>query len=262
MSNKKEKNEKKWILLTNDDGYTSPGIEALSGNLKKIAGVFIVAPDRERSAIGHGLTFFDPIRASKIRNDNDLVVYKSDGTPTDCVLLGVHQLMEKPPDLIISGINRGSNMGDDVTYSGTVAAAMEGAVQAIPSMAVSLNTIESFDFEPAARFTTKMAEILLKKKLPDGVFLNVNIPAVDYNRIKGVKITFQGRSIYHQKIVRRVDPKGQDYYWITGATPYGDPVEGSDFQAVGDNYISITPLHLSLTNMDFVDELKSWNISI
>lgn len=262
MSKKKEDIEKKWILLTNDDGYTSPGIEALARNLKRIVRVFIVAPDRERSAIGHGLTFFHPIRAHKVKDDDDLVIYKSDGTPTDCVLLGIHQLMESPPALIISGINRGPNLGDDVTYSGTVAAAMEGAIQAVPSMAVSLNTIDEFDYDTAARFATGMAEILLRNKLPDGVFFNVNIPAIDFSLIKGVEITFQGRSIYHQKIVKRVDPKGCNYYWVTGATPDGESIEGSDFWAVKNNYISITPLHLSLTNMGFINELKNWNISI
>ncbi|MCD4784641.1 MAG: 5'/3'-nucleotidase SurE [Candidatus Eremiobacteraeota bacterium] len=262
MNKNKETFDKKWILLTNDDGYSSPGIKALARSLRKVARVFVVAPDRERSAIGHGLTFFNPIRAHEIRNDDGLVIYKSDGTPTDCVLLGIHQLMETPPDLVISGINRGANLGDDVTYSGTVGAAMEGAIQAIPSIAVSLNSMEEFDFESAARFTAGIAEILLQKKLPDGVFLNINIPAIDFSLVKGVEITFQGRSIYHQKIVKRVDPKGNNYYWITGATPDGEPIEGSDFWAVKNNSISITPLHLSLTNMSYIDELKNWKFSI
>lgn len=247
-------------MLTNDDGFSAPGINALAKELKKMARVLVVAPDRERSAVGHGLTFFHPLRVHKTHEEENLQIYFTDGTPTDCVLLGIYQLSEIKPDLVVSGINRGGNLGDDITYSGTVSAAMEGALQEIPSMAVSLVTYEDFDYEPAAKFAAKLAGRLLERGLPYGVFLNVNVPAVDGNSIEGVEITFQGRSIYKQQIIKRVDPRKMDYYWVTGAPPVGDLVEGSDFWAVGNNRISITPLHLKLTCENFLDELKKWNL--
>lgn len=248
------------ILITNDDGYFAPGINALAEELRKIAHVTIIAPDRERSAVGHALTFFHPLRVDKISVEESLTIYSTDGTPTDCVLIGVHQLLCRKPDLVVSGINRGSNLGDDITYSGTVAGAMEGALQDVPSMAVSLNSIDEFDYRPAARFAASLAKELMEKGLPAGVFLNVNYPALPPEEVRGVEITRQGRSIYKQEIVKRVDPKGRDYFWVTGARPDGEPIEGTDFWALKNGCISITPLHLSMTSLEYIDRLKEWEI--
>jgi 5'-nucleotidase len=251
----------KLILVTNDDGCSAPGINTLIHHLKDIANILVVAPDRERSAVGHGMTFFHPLRVHIIREEENFHFYATDGTPTDCVLIGIYQLTEVMPDLIVSGINRGSNLGDDITYSGTVSAALEGAIQGIPSMAVSLASYDDFDYTTAARFAADMARKLLEKGLPEGVFLNVNVPAVEPEKIKGVQFTKQGRSVYKQQIIKRVDPRERDYFWVTGALPVGEPIEGTDFCAVSNNYISVTPLHLSLSKEDFIGELKEWGVS-
>lgn len=251
----------KKILVTNDDGYDAPGIIALSRSLSRLGSVVVVAPDRERSAIGHGLTFFHPLRVFYMGEDDGVKIYTSDGTPTDCVLLAVHDVIGKKPDLVVSGINRGANLGDDVTYSGTVSAAMEGAIQGINSMAVSLSSYEDYDYSTAARLASQIAQKLLKRKLPGGTFLNVNVPAVKPENIKGVKITYQGRSIYHQGVEKRVDPRGREYYWITGAMPRGREKEGTDFWAIKNNMISITPLHLSMSRKDYVKQFEKWNFT-
>ncbi|MCE1245095.1 MAG: 5'/3'-nucleotidase SurE [Firmicutes bacterium] len=251
----------KLILVTNDDGCAAPGINTLIHHLSGVANLLVVAPDRERSAVGHGLTFFHPLRVHVIREEENLRFYACDGTPTDCVLIGIYQLTEVVPDLIVSGINRGSNLGDDVTYSGTVSAALEGAIQGIPSMAVSLASYDDPDYTAAASFAAKMAKTLLEKGLPEGVFLNVNVPAVDPDKIQGVEFTKQGRSIYKQQIIKRVDPRERDYFWVTGALPAGEPIEGTDFNAIAGNRISITPLHLSFTKTEFIDEMKTWGVS-
>jgi len=251
----------KLILVTNDDGCSAPGINTLIHHLKDVAKLLVVAPDRERSAVGHGLTFFHPLRVHRIREEENIHFYATDGTPTDCVLIGIYQLTEVMPDLIVSGINRGSNLGDDITYSGTVSAALEGAIQGIPSMAVSLSSYDDFDYTTAAGFAAKMARTLIEKGLPEGVFLNVNVPAVKAEEINGVEFTRQGRSVYRQRIIKRVDPREKDYFWVTGALPVGEPIDGTDFKAIADNRISITPLHLSQSKVDFIDEMKNWGVS-
>ena len=257
----KKETQMKHILLTNDDGYHAPGINALAKELKKIAKVTVIAPDRERSAISHGLTFFEPIRMTKITEEENLCIYASSGTPTDCVILGAYHAIPGKPDLVVSGINRGSNMGDDVTYSGTVAGAMEGTIQGIPSIAVSLNKIEEFDYSFAARYTACVAQMILEKKLPEGVFLNINFPAVESNEIQGVEITTQGKTVYKQKVIKRSDPKGRDYFWITGEPPRGEPIEGTDFWALENKKISITPMCLSFTHQGFTEEMKKWDLN-
>lgn len=252
---------KKHILLSNDDGYQAPGIMALARRLTSFAHVTIVAPDRERSAVGHGLTFFHPLRVKKHDEEENLIIYSTDGTPTDCVLLGVYELMPVKPDLVMSGINRGGNLGDDLTYSGTVAAAMEGAIQGYPAAAVSLSAFNSnADYNPAAIIGAQSAKKILHEGLPDGVFLNINVPALPFQDIAGVEITCQGRSNYKQSIQKRIDPKGIDYYWIDGTPPTGEAIEGTDFWAVSKGRVSITPLHLSFTQFDMIPQIKKWNM--
>lgn len=237
---------KKVILLTNDDGYMAPGINALAKALKGLGKIFIVAPDRERSAIGHGLTFFSPLRMEKMSGEEDLEVYSCDGTPTDCVILGANVLLKNRVDLVVSGINRGSNMGDDITYSGTVAGALEATIRSMPALAVSLNTYGEFDYSHSARFARQVADFMLGNSIPRDIFFNLNIPALPWEQIKGFKLTRQGRSIYRNEIIQRTDPRGRSYYWISGEPPVCDDADGTDYWAVKRGYISLSPLHLSM----------------
>jgi 5'/3'-nucleotidase len=228
------------ILITNDDGIFSQGIRLLAASLAKIAEVVVVAPDREQSATGHSLTLSRPLRMQKMEES----WYAVDGTPTDCVNLGVLSLLQdRRPDLVCSGINFGLNLGDDVTYSGTVSATFEGTLLGIPSVAFSQEVGEGFSFEPAAEFARVLVEILLKEELPRDLLLNVNIPA---GPIQGVSFTKLGRRVYKQSVIEKLDPRGRKYYWIAG-TPQWERATGTDFEAVSQGRVSVTPLHLDLT---------------
>lgn len=229
------------ILVTNDDGVFSEGIKLLAASLSTAADVVVVAPDREQSAAGHSLTLHRPLRMQRIESN----VYSVDGTPTDCVNLGVLWLLkDQPPDLVVSGINFGANMGDDVTYSGTVSATFEGTLLGIPSVAFSQEVGENFSFESAARFAQRFIEVLLSESLPADLLLNVNIPA---GRIRGVQFTRLGKRRYQQVVVEKTDPRGRNYFWIAG-TPQWQKEEGTDHSAIGSGQVSITPLHLDLTD--------------
>jgi 5'-nucleotidase len=231
----------KRILVTNDDGVFSEGIRLLAKELGTFAEVIIVAPDREQSASGHSLTLHRPLRMVKIEDN----VYSVDGTPTDCVNLGVLWLLEEtPPDLVVSGINFGFNLGDDVTYSGTVSATFEGTLLGIPSVAFSQEVGEHFSFAAAARFAGQLMRLLCAKELPKDLLLNVNIPAGD---VSGVSFTKLGHRVYKQSVVDKTDPRGQRYFWIAG-TPEWQNDRGTDHEAVSTGRISITPLHLDLTD--------------
>ena len=228
------------ILVTNDDGIFSEGIKVLVSALSELAEVFVVAPDREQSASGHALTLSRPLRMQKVREN----WYSVDGTPTDCVNLAVlWVLKDRPPDLVCSGINFGLNVGDDVTYSGTVSATFEGTLLGIPSLAFSQEVGEGFSFEPAARFARRLVQTLLEEKLPPDLLLNVNVPA---GVIGGVSFTRLGRRVYKQSVVEKLDPRGRKYYWIAG-TPMWQRASGTDHEAVSSGRVSITPLHLDLT---------------
>ena len=199
------------ILVTNDDGIQSPGIVTLADSLSELGRVVVVAPDRERSAVGHALTLHSPLRAEEIMTD----FFSVDGTPTDCVHLGIHGLLETRPDLVVSGINRGGNMGDDITYSGTVSAALEATLMGVPGIALSLvsDSFEMSDFQTAASFANALCRFVFEHGLPPDTYLNVNVPA---GRTKGVKITRQGKRIYDHAVVEKTDPRGRKYYWIGG----------------------------------------------
>jgi 5'-nucleotidase len=229
------------ILVTNDDGIFSEGIKVLASSLAALGEVFVVAPDREQSASGHALTLSRPLRMQKIREN----WYAVDGTPTDCVNLGVLSLLkDQPPDLVCSGINFGLNVGDDVTYSGTVSATFEGTLLGIPSLAFSQEVGEGFSFARAAAFAHALAEtVLAAADLPKDLLLNVNIPA---GKIQGVSFTRLGRRVYKQSVVEKVDPRGRKYYWIAG-TPQWQSDSGTDHEAVSAGRVSVTPLHLDLT---------------
>ena len=242
------------ILVSNDDGIHSEGIVALAHALKRAGEVYVVAPDRERSAASHSLTLHKPLRVDEIGRKR----YAVNGTPTDCINLAVNGILPKRPDLVVSGINKGGNLGDDVTYSGTVSAAIEGTLFGIPSFAVSLATKRKFSFEEAAEFSVRLARYVLKRGLPKDTLLNVNIPPA--RKIKGYRVTRQGKRIYDNAIVEKLDPRGKKYYWIGGDELKWEGDSTTDFYAVSKKYISITPLHLDMTNYDSLEELK--NITI
>ena len=229
------------ILVTNDDGIFSEGIKCLAEAMTELAEVVVVAPDREQSATGHSLTLHRPLRMQQIREH----WYAVDGTPTDCVNMAVHGVLkEAPPDLVVSGINYGSNLGDDVTYSGTVSAAFEANMHHLPAVAFSQRIDEGFDFEKGGRWALEIVRALIGETLPPDLLLNVNFPVGDCN---GLRWTRLGKRHYEQTIVENRDPKGRRYYWISG-TPKWEDEEGTDHAAVLEGYTSVTPLHLDLTD--------------
>ncbi len=237
------------ILVTNDDGVFSEGIERLAAALSDVGDVFTVAPDQERSAAGHSLTLHHPLRAKQIGPQR----WSVDGTPTDCVNWGVlHLLKDDRPRLLFSGINLGLNLGDDVTYSGTVSAAFEGTLIGIPSVAISQEIESGFTFDAAAAFAARLGRDLLEKPLPPGTLINVNVPA---GPPRGVRVVRQGRRRYGEAVIEKKDPRGRPYYWIGATPPQGDIEHGTDLSAVAEKFISLTPLHLDLTDYRSLDLL-------
>jgi 5'-nucleotidase len=232
--------EMRRILLTNDDGYRSEGLLALADALRPLGDVTIVAPMTEASAIGHALTLRHPLRLEHMGDK----LFAVDGTPTDCVNIAVTQIFRGLPDLVLSGINKGWNLGDDVTYSGTVSGALEAALLGVPAIAVSLQFSRSFDFSHAARAAAAMAESLLDAPLPSRTFLNINVPK---GAPKGHRVTVQAKRNHITSVAERHDPKGRAYYWIEEGQDEWEPHDRSDYQAVRDGYVSITPLHPDLT---------------
>jgi 5'-nucleotidase len=246
------------ILVTNDDGVHSPGIMALHKAMSSLGTACIVAPDRERSAAGHSLTLHRPLRAEEIREH----VFSVNGTPTDCVTLGINKLLDRKPDLVVSGINKGANLGDDITYSGTVSAAIEGTIFGIPSIAFSLISGKHYHYETATFFATKIASYVLEHSLPFDTLLNVNFPNIRKDEIRGIKITRQGKRIYENSIQETFNPWGEKYYWIGGGRTFWEHGDEADMEAVQLNYVSITPIHLDLTNHDALSFLRErWNVS-
>ena len=243
------------IMVTNDDGITAPGIVALAAALRDLGRVAVVAPDREQSAVSHAITLHQPLRAEEREPD----VFAVSGTPTDCVNLGIHNLLDFRPDLVVSGINRGGNMGDDITYSGTVSAAMEATLMGIPAIAVSLATAgEGRWYEAAARFIRHLVRQVGERGLPPDTLLNVNVPDLPPAEQQGPVITRQGKKRYGGAIVDKVDPRGRQYYWIGSIEPTFEDIAGTDYAAVVRGQISITPLHMDLTNYASLDLLRGW----
>lgn len=246
------------ILVTNDDGYLALGIRALVRSAEPLGDVTVVAPDREQSATSHSLTLHHPLRVRKLREA--LVV---DGTPTDCVVLAVGELLEDRPDFVLSGINHGANLGDDVLYSGTVAGAMEATMLGIPAVAVSYTGRDPEDIEawvePLAEL---LSRIVGREGFPEETLLNINLPAVAPGDARGVRVTRLGRRAYEGSLTRAEDPNGREYFWIGGGQSrwWGGP--GSDFQAVEDGFISVTPLHLDLTNHRLLQDIESWDLTL
>lgn len=245
------------ILLTNDDGIRAEGLCRLREAVSRLGKVTVVAPERQQSGSSHALTLSDPLRISRIDQDTIAV----DGTPTDCVLLAMRGLLATNPDILISGVNHGPNLGDDVTYSGTVAAAFEGTLLGLPSVAISVCSWKECMFDAAARFATNIAQQILRHGLPNGTLLNVNIPSLPPEQIKGVQITKLGKRVYRDAVVKKKDPRGKDYYWIGGQPPIWCRGEETDFEAVEDGKISVTPLHLDLTDYRSMDGIRSWDLT-
>ncbi|HHW20893.1 MAG TPA: 5'/3'-nucleotidase SurE [Thermodesulfovibrio thiophilus] len=244
------------ILVTNDDGFFSMGIQSLFFALKDLGETVIVAPDRDRSAVSHALTMHRPLKVDLIKEN----CFSVNGTPTDCIVVGVKKILPRDPDLIISGINKGANLGEDITYSGTVSAAMEGTILGIPSFAVSLVGERPFKYETASTYALKIAKFILEKKLPKETLLNVNVPNKTLQEIKGIKVTKQGKRSYENSIHEIFSPWGEKQFWIGGGIVSWHKMEGTDIQAVMDNYVSVTPLHIDLTNYNALDYLKKHGI--
>ncbi len=250
------------FLVTNDDGVYAPGLLALAQEIKKLGKVTILAPDHNWSASGHVKTMHRPLRVKEVVLADGTQALSSDGAPSDCVALAFLGLIEEKVDLVVSGINPNANVGHDVTYSGTVTAAMEAAIWGTPGVAVSLDAPEfhqgPLDYTTAARVAREVAEKLLLNGLPKETLLNVNVPYLSYDDLKGFRVTRQGLRVYRDKLERRVDPRGRAYYWIGGEAPTGIPEEGTDFGALAEGYVSITPLHLDLTDCEMLDRLREW----
>ncbi len=245
------------ILVTNDDGVYSNGLRMLAREMKKIGKVSVVAPVSEKSATSHSLTLHRPLRATRIgRNDT----YAVNGTPTDCVNLALNGLLTERPQIVVSGINVGANLADDVTYSGTVAAAMEATLQGLPAIAVSIAGRTRLCYSPAQDIAARLVRRIIRDKLPQNILLNVNIPNRPAQRIQGYRFTRLGKRQYGDSIVEKVDPRGEKYYWIGGDILGEKPVENSDIEAVSQGYISITPLHLDLTAYSFLRKMSAWKV--
>ncbi len=256
------------VLLTNDDGADSRGLHALYEAVAAVSEVevTVIAPDRNWSASGHNKTMDRPLRVNQVEWFNGLEIFTTDGTPADCVTLAGLGLMPELPDLVISGINNGPNLGDDVTYSGTVAAAMEAHITGIPAMAFSVNEYVTFNYDGAARFANRMVTLFLKGlkgeegglTLTSDLLLNINVPNLNFDEIGEIEVTRQGRRIYRDELYKRQDPRGRNYYWIGGERPSGHIIEGTDVAAIADNKISITPLKLDLTSYTLLEKIKGW----
>lgn len=250
----------KYILVSNDDGVTAPGLLALKQALEKICEVRVIAPDTNWSAAGHAKTLHRPlrIRPTKLADGSD--AFKCDGAPSDCVAVALLGFFSERPALVVSGINPNANVGKDITYSGTVAAAMEAAIDEIPAIAVSLDMQNGSDnYAPAADFAARLARHVLLTGMPRDTLFNVNVPDAGAQEIRGVQITRAGKRIYHDRLVTRDDPFGHPYYWIGGEKPGGDrELPGTDLWALANHFISITPVHMDMTSHTLIEELKTW----
>ncbi|TMQ63334.1 MAG: 5'/3'-nucleotidase SurE [Candidatus Eisenbacteria bacterium] len=244
------------ILITNDDGIHAPALIPLERELSQLGRVTVVVPDRDQSATSHSLTLHRPLRIHR----HDSGRFSIDGTPTDCVLIAYHGLLDHRPDLVVSGINHGPNMGEDVFYSGTVAAAIEGAMQGAPSIAASLAGREPNDFVDASHFVRRLSAEMLRRKFAGKRVLNVNLPPLPWSSILGVQLTRLGTRVYSDALIEKVDPRGRAYYWIGGQDPVWERQPGTDFSAVTEGYISVTPLALDLTDVQAVGEMRQWNL--
>lgn len=250
------------ILLTNDDGIYAPGISALKHNIRDLGHITVVAPDIEQSGVGHSITFSHPLRIREVHLNNEFIGYGINGSPADCVKLAVCEIMQKKPDVVVSGLNMGANVGIHILYSGTVAAAVEAAIMGFPSIAVSFEySLHYSDITGAAKVARTVIERIIQHKLPDGALLNVNIPSLPPEQIKGIKITRQFAHDFKEGFEKRKDPGGKAYYWLIGTDKSIHREEGTDLTAVNEGYISITPLRYDLTDYDMQKKIEEWDWS-
>jgi 5'-nucleotidase len=248
------------ILVSNDDGIDSAGIYALVTSLREIAEVTVVAPHQEQSAVGHGITMQTPLRVFEYHRDGKFFGYAIDGTPADCVKIGIRNIMNETPDLMVSGINYGSNTAVNIIYSGTVSAAREAAIMDVPSMAISVTSHSVNDFSFAAKVAQKLALKIIEHGLPNGTMLNVNVPNLPEALISGIKITKQGKSKWDDVYEKRVDPYGRNYYWLTGNLIELDNSPEFDQIAIKNNFVSVTPIHFDLTDYEMLEKMESWKV--
>jgi 5'-nucleotidase len=253
----------KHILVTNDDGVLAPGLLALAEEMRKLGKVSILAPDRNWSGGGHVKTLDRALRVKEVRLADGSVAYASDGAPSDCVALAALGYFKEPIDLVVSGINAGGNLGHDVTYSGTVTAAMEAVIAGVPGVAVSLEIVEGhlgeIDYGPAARAARRIVQNVINNGLPNEILLNVNVPFMSEEQIRGIRTTRQGLRVYHSRLDERIDPRGRPYYWIGGDAPTGVPERGTDVGALAEGFVSVTPLQLDLTAYHAMSDLNTWD---
>ncbi|WP_026253909.1 5'/3'-nucleotidase SurE [Legionella shakespearei] len=242
------------ILVSNDDGVTAPGIKVLATELATIAEVNVVAPDRNRSGASNSLTLRDPLRVKQLDNG----YYSVEGTPTDCVHLALTGFLEPVIDIVVSGINEGANLGDDVLYSGTVAAAMEGRYLGLPAIAVSMVGEHNLNYQTAAVIAKQLVVKLSRNKLPSQTILNINVPNLPLEKIKGLQVTRLGTRHGAEPMVKEYDPRGRPIYWVGPPGLEADAGPGTDFHAVNSGYVSITPLHLDMTHYKIFDQLSTW----
>jgi 5'-nucleotidase len=261
------------ILLTNDDGIEAQGLRALLQALLPLARVTVFAPDHNWSAAGHTKTMHKPLRIVSYSFEcappmgdepagGAIEAYTTTGAPSDCVALALMGILSEMPDVVVSGINQGANVGHDVTYSGTVAAAMEAVIHGLPAVAASLDSFESQDYGFAAQVTARIVGQVMKQGLPPGVFLNVNVPSRLPGEVAGTAITRLGRRVYRDVLIKRDDPRGRPYYWIGGEPPGGHPDEGTDIWALANGCVSITPIHLDMTAHDLIPDMQDWRFEI
>jgi 5'-nucleotidase len=254
------------ILVTNDDGIGAPGLLALAEALQGLGDLSVLAPDHNWSASGHVKTMHRPLRVWDTRLQNGMPAHTTDGAPSDCVALAVLGLLHAPIDFVVSGINPHANVGHDVTYSGTVTAGMEAAIAGLPGVAVSLDSpeghAEPLDYGPAAQVARRVVERTIEHGLPRGILLNLNVPCLTMGEMRGVYITRLGMRIYRDALVRRADPRQQPYYWIGGEAPTGILEEGTDFWALANGFVSVTPLQLDLTAPAEMAALQAWDLTI
>ncbi|MFZ2098120.1 MAG: 5'/3'-nucleotidase SurE [Anaerolineales bacterium] len=254
------------ILVTNDDGVNAPGLLSLAQAMLPFGNVKVLAPDHNWSGSGHVKTLDRPLRVKEVKLTEKLTAWASDGAPSDCVALALLGFFEEKIDLVVSGINPMPNLGHDVTYSGTVTAAMEALIWSVPAIAFSLGSVENgleiSDYAPAAHLAQNVVEAVIQNGLPDGTLLNVNIPMLPEDQIKGFRTTRLGLRVYRDRLDRRMDPRGRPYYWIGGDTPTGIPEDGTDIGALSDGYVSLTPLQLDLTAYNAMGSIKKWGLDV
>jgi 5'-nucleotidase len=248
------------ILVSNDDGIDAPGLFSLVQEMKKVGTVTVVAPDKQQSAVGHAITMNYPLRVKEFKKNGKFFGYAVQGTPADCVKLAVRALLKQPPDLVVSGVNHGSNTAISIIYSGTVSAATEGTILGIPSIAVSLTTYGSADFRYPSQLARKLAVLIGKHGLPSGTLLNMNVPPLKPKEIKGVLITRQGKAIWNDTFDLRRDPNNREYYWLTGGLEKVDTALEFDEAAIRGHYVSITPIQYDLTDYSMYEEMKKWGV--